>query len=79
MENNQVNQTAAQPVLNKNTFSQLWEFTKRKRGIYLLSVILALHGIACILLTYICLAALIRALVEGGQNMSFYILIKNNK
>ena len=67
------NTAAAQPVLNKNTFSWLWEFTKGKRGIYLLSVTLALLGVACMLLTYICLAALIRALVEGGQDMNFYM------
>ncbi len=67
------NTAAAQPVLNKNTFSWLWEFTKGKRGIYLLSVTLELLGVACMLLTYICLAALIRALVEGGQDMNFYM------
>lgn len=73
MENNQAKETAAQPVLNKNTFSWLWDFTKGKRGTYLLSVILALLGVTCMLLTYICLAALIRALVTGGHNMDFYI------
>lgn len=73
MENKQANEAAAQPVLNQNTFGWLWEFTKGKRGTYLMSVILALFGVACILLTYICLAALIRALVEGRQDMRFYI------
>jgi len=60
-------------VLNKNTFIWLWDFTKGKRGIYLLSVTLALLGVACMLLSYICLAALIRVLVEGGHDMDFYI------
>lgn len=67
------NNTAAQPVLNKNTFSWLWDFTKGKRCIYLLSVTLALLGVACMLLTYICLAALIRELVAGGHEMDFYM------
>ena len=66
-------QNDAQPVLNKNTFSWLWEFTKGKRSIYLLSVTLALLGVACMLLSYICLAALIRELVAGGREMNFYI------
>ena len=67
------NNTAAQPVLNKNTFSWLWDFTKGKRGVYLLSVTLALLGVACMLLSYVCLAALIRELVAGGHEMDFYI------
>ncbi len=67
------NQAAAQPVLNKNTFSWLWEFTKGKRGTYLVSVILALLGVACMLLAYICLAALIRELVAGRRDYGFYI------
>ena len=66
-------QTAAQPVLNQNTFSWLWDFTKGKRGIYLMSVLLALLGVACMLLSYICLAALIRELVAGGHDMDFYL------
>ena len=73
MEYNQANEVAAQPVLNQNTFSWLWKFTKGKRGTYLMSVILALLGVACILLSYICLAALIRELVAGGHEMDFYI------
>ena len=75
MEENQKteNQATAQPVLNKNTFSWLWEFTKGKRGKYLLSVILALLGVLCMLLAYICLAALIRELVTGGRDLDLYI------
>ncbi|MBR2088334.1 MAG: ABC transporter ATP-binding protein, partial [Oscillospiraceae bacterium] len=73
MEYNQANEVVAQPVLNQNTFSWLWKFTKGKRGTYLMSVILALLGVACILLSYICLAALIRELVAGGHEMDFYI------
>ncbi len=67
------NNTAAQPVLNQNTFSWLWDFTKGKRAIYLLSVTLALLGVVCMLLSYICLAALIRELIAGGHEMDFYI------
>ena len=67
------NQAVTQPVLNKNTFSWLWEFTKGKRGAYLVSVILALLGVACMLLAYICLAALIRELVSGRRDYEFYI------
>lgn len=74
MEETQKTETAAeQPVLNKNTFSWLWEFTKGKRGAYLLSVTLALLGVACMLLAYICLAALIRELVAGGRELGFYV------
>ena len=60
-------------MLNQNTFSWLWDFTKGKRGIYLMSVLLALLGVACMLLSYICLAALIRELVAGGHDMDFYL------
>ncbi len=75
MEQTQRSQTEAaeQPVLNKNTFSWLWEFTRGKRGKYLLSVTLALLGVACVLLVYVCLAALIRELVSGGRDRDFYI------
>ncbi|MBP3857521.1 MAG: ABC transporter ATP-binding protein [Ruminiclostridium sp.] len=66
--------SAGQPVLNKNTFSWLWEFTKGKRGSYLLSVTLALLGVVCMLLAYICLAELIRELVTGGRDIGFYIV-----
>ena len=65
---------SGQPVLNHNTFGWLWEFTKGKRGTYLLSIILALLGVACMLLAYICIAALIRELVAGGHEMDFYII-----
>lgn len=73
MENKQANGVAAQPVLNQNTFSWLWKFTRGKRGTYLMSIILALLGVACMLLSYVCLAALIRELVAGGHEMDFYI------
>ncbi|MBQ9384396.1 MAG: ABC transporter ATP-binding protein [Ruminiclostridium sp.] len=76
MTKDKANETSAaeQQVLNHNTFSWLWEFTEGKRGIYLLSVILALLGVACMLLAYICIAALIRELVAGGHEMDFYII-----
>lgn len=75
MEETQKTQTGAtdQQVLNKNTFSWLWAFTKGKRGAYLLSVTLALLGVACMLLAYICLAALIRELVTGEHELGFYV------
>ncbi|MCR5081911.1 MAG: ABC transporter ATP-binding protein/permease [Parasporobacterium sp.] len=62
-----------QNTLNKNTFRWLWEFTKGKRGTYLLSVILALLGVASMLLVYVCLASLIRELITGGHDIGFYI------
>lgn len=60
-------------TLNKNSFRWLWRFTEGKRVIYLLSIILALLGVACMLLTYICLASLIRELIGGNHEMTFYI------
>ena len=60
-------------VLNQNTFSWLWEFTEGKRGVYLRSIILALLGVACMMLVYVCLAELIRELVAGNRDMRFYM------
>ena len=60
-------------VLNKNSFHWLWSFTEGRRGIYLLSITLALFGVVCMLLTYICLAALIRELVGGNREMGFFV------
>ena len=65
--------TGTQAVLNRNTFGWLWRFTEGKRGTYLMSVIMALLGVACMLLSYICLAELIRRLISGGYEMSFYL------
>lgn len=73
MEKGNGNEAAAQAVLNRSTFGWLWKFTEGKRGTYLMSVILALLGVACMLLSYICLAELIRQLIAGGHEMSFYL------
>ena len=73
MEKENGNEASAQAVLNRNTFSWLWRFTEGKRGTYLISVIMALLGVACMLLSYICLAELIRQLISGGHKMSFYV------
>ncbi|MCR5460772.1 MAG: ABC transporter ATP-binding protein/permease [Acetatifactor sp.] len=62
-----------QSVLNRNSFHWLWHFTEGKRGTYLLSIILALLGVACMLLVYVCLAALIRELIGGNRDMDFYV------
>ena len=67
------NISGEQPVLNKNTFSWLWKFTEGKRSAFLVSVILALLGVVCLLLVYICLADIIRTLVTGNSNMDFYV------
>ncbi len=60
-------------MLNKNSFRWLWNFTKGRRGRYLLSIILAVIGVACMLLTYICLASLIRELIGGNTEIAFFI------
>ena len=60
-------------VLNQHTFSWLWEFTEGKRGVYLRSIILALLGVACMMLVYVCLAELIRELVAGNRDKGFYM------
>ena len=60
-------------VLNKNSFKWLWKFTEGKRGTYLLSILFALFGVTCMLLTYICLAELIRELVGGNRDPRFYM------
>ena len=54
-------------VLNKNSLRWLWKFTEGKRHIYLLSITLALLGVACMLLTYICLGSIIRELTGGNR------------
>lgn len=64
--------TSAMNVYNKNSLRWLWSFTEGKRGIYLLSVILALLGVISMLLTYVCLASLIRELISGNREMAFY-------
>ncbi len=66
-------QDEKQSVLNQNTLSWLWRFTKGKRGTYLLSIILEMLGVACMLLTYVCLAVVIRELVGGRTETGFYI------
>ncbi len=66
-------QEEKQSVLNQNTFSWLWRFTKGKRGTYLLSIVLAILGVVCMLLTYVCLASVIRSLVGGVTDKGFYI------
>ncbi len=66
-------ETAGMNVYNKNTFTWLWKFTEGKRGAYLRSIILALLGVTCMLLVYVCLAELIRELVSGNCDMSFYM------
>ncbi|MCR5123469.1 MAG: ABC transporter ATP-binding protein/permease [Ruminococcus sp.] len=73
MEKENGNEASAQAVLNRNTFGWLWRFTEGKRGTYLMSVIMALLGVACMLLSYICLAEIIRRLISGGREMSFYL------
>lgn len=67
------NQTRGAGALNKNTVLWLWKFTEGKRGNYLRSILLALCGVACMLLTYICLSAVIRELIAGNRDMDFYI------
>ncbi len=62
-----------QRVLNKNSLHWLWRFTEGKRKVYLSSIILALLGVICMLLTYVCLASLIRELIGGNREMIFYI------
>ncbi|MCR5797254.1 MAG: ABC transporter ATP-binding protein/permease [Eubacterium sp.] len=59
-------------VLNKNSFQWLWKFTEGKRGTYLASILFALFGVASMLLTYVCLAELIRELVGGNRDLHFY-------
>ena len=60
-------------VLNKNSLRWLWKFTEGKRHIYLLSITLALLGVACMLLTYICLGSIIRELTGGNREINFYL------
>lgn len=60
-------------VLNKNSFHWLWKFTEGKRGVYLRSIILALLGVSCMMLVYVCLADLIREIVGGNRDMGFYM------
>ena len=72
-QNNTQDAATMQSVLNKNSFSWLWKFTEGKRGTYLLSIILALLGVACMLLIYVCLAELIRELIGGNRDMDFYV------
>lgn len=67
------NQSRGAGALNKNTVLWLWKFTEGKRGNYLRSILLALCGVACMLLTYICLSAVIRELIAGNRDMDFYI------
>ncbi len=66
-------ETSEAGVLNKNSFYWLWSFTGGNRGTYLLSIILALLGVACMLITYVCLASMIRELIEGNRELSFFI------
>ena len=73
MEHEKESTKTGATVLNKNSFRWLWSFTKGRRGTYLISIILALLGVVCMLLTYVCLAELIRELVGGRRDMDFFI------
>ncbi len=66
------NTASGSEVLNKNSFHWLWKFTEGKRGTYLLSIILALLGVVCMLLTYFCMAEVIKELIGGNRDMSFF-------
>lgn len=72
-KNETENKAGGQEMMNRNTAKWLWDFTAGKRGAYLRSIILALLGVACMLLAYVCIAALIRELVTGGRDMDFYV------
>ncbi len=73
MEHEKESTKTGATALNKNSFRWLWSFTKGRRGTYLISIILALLGVVCMLLTYVCLAELIRELVGGRRDMDFFI------
>lgn len=63
----------SQSTLNRNTMRWLLEFTKGKRGCYLLSLLFAMLGVGCVLLVYICLGKILTELVNGNKDVRFYV------
>lgn len=60
---------------NRSVFSWLSEFSKGRRGEYLLSVITALFGVACSLIPYFIIIKIIAALINGTAELSYYLTL----
>lgn len=58
---------------NPNALKWLWAFTKKRRGRYLLSILLALTGVACLVLVYVLVARIITELVQGNRDWTFFV------
>ncbi|MDQ0362251.1 ABC transporter ATP-binding protein [Breznakia pachnodae] len=56
-----------------SSFSRLMEFTKGFQGRYVLSVIIAIIGVACGLIPYFMVSKMLVALLDGNKEVSFYV------
>lgn len=61
------------PNQNPNAMKWLFYFAKSGKGNYILSVILALSGVACLLVIYHEVAHVITNLVDGNKDRTFYL------
>jgi len=57
---------------NPNAMKYLFEFAGKSKGKYLISMLLALLGVGTYLAVYFVMAEVIRQLVAGNRDMSFY-------
>lgn len=58
---------------NPHAATWLWTFTKGHRGKYVLSVLLALSGVACLVFIYVLVAQVMTNLVRGNGVWTFYV------
>lgn len=57
----------------QSPFAALWAWAGPYRGSFLLSVLLAVAGVACGMVPYFCVARIIAALLGGGHETAFYL------
>lgn len=59
---------------NKSPIGWIMSFAGRKKKLYTVSVILAIFGVLCGIIPYILTGNMIRGLIEGNREWSFYLI-----
>lgn len=57
----------------KGSFDWIWDFAGEHRPVYMLSVLVAVAGVACSLAPYFIMADMIRRLISGNREMGVYL------
>lgn len=69
-----LSKTAGGTEPSVGSLALLMKFTAPHKGLYALSVVLAVFGVACGFVPYIAVANMALNLLEGGQNFSFFVV-----